>query len=66
MGIGVLAGSIVMLLTIGWAGSLYEGRCDLSGPGGTAQDRTLTRPLDWAGTGVTTDEQTRFLFSQTV
>ncbi|CAM6121703.1 unnamed protein product [Calypogeia fissa] len=59
VGVGVLAGSIVMLLTIGWVGSLYAGRCDLSGPGGTAEDRKLTRPLDWAGTGVTTDEQTR-------
>ncbi|BBN06185.1 hypothetical protein MPTK1_3g19130 [Marchantia polymorpha subsp. ruderalis] len=59
VGVGVLAGSIVMLLTVGWAGSLYAGRCDLSGPEGTAKDRTLTKPSDFSGTGVTTDEQTR-------
>ncbi|KAG6542645.1 hypothetical protein Mapa_015976 [Marchantia paleacea] len=59
VGVGVLAGSIVMLLTVGWAGSLYAGRCDLSGPEGTAKDRTLTKRLDFYGTGVTTDEQTR-------
>ncbi|KAL2633862.1 hypothetical protein R1flu_005341 [Riccia fluitans] len=59
VGVGVLAGSIVMLLTVGWSGSLFAGRCDLSGPEGTAKDRVLTRSLDWTGTGVTTDEQTR-------
>lgn len=59
VGVGVLAGSSVMLLTIAWAGSLLAGRCDLDGPNGTATDLTLTRPLDPFGTGVTTDEQTR-------
>lgn len=60
VGVGVLAGSSVMLLTIAWAGSLLAGRCDLDGPNGTATDLTLTRPLDPFGTGVTTDEQTRY------
>ncbi|KAG0600784.1 hypothetical protein M758_11G060700 [Ceratodon purpureus] len=59
VGVGVLAGSSVMLLTIAWAGSLIAGRCDLTGPSGTATDLTLTRPFDPIGTGVTTDEQTR-------
>jgi hypothetical protein len=59
VGVGVLAGSSVMLLTVAWAGSLIAGRCDLSGPSGTATDLTLTRPFDPLGTGVTTDEQTR-------
>ncbi|KAL3693674.1 hypothetical protein R1sor_007325 [Riccia sorocarpa] len=59
VGVGVLAGSIVMLLTVAWSGSVFAGRCDLSGPEGTAKDRTLTKSLDWTGTGVTTDEQTR-------
>ncbi|CAK9861780.1 unnamed protein product [Sphagnum jensenii] len=59
VGVGVLAGSSVMLLTIAWAGSLLAGRCDLSGPNATAQDGTLTRGLNLLGTGVTTDEQTR-------
>ncbi len=62
VGVGVLAGSSVMLLTIAWAGSLLAGRCDLSGPNATAQDGTLTRGLNLLGTGVTTDEQTRYLY----
>jgi len=61
VGVGVLAGSSVMLLTIAWAGSLIAGRCDLSAPSGTAAELTLTRPFDPIGTGVTTDEQTRYL-----
>jgi len=61
VGVGVLAGSSVMLLTIAWAGSLLAGRCDLSGPNATAQDGTLTRGLNLLGTGVTTDEQTRYI-----
>eukprot|EP00897_Mesotaenium_endlicherianum_P006335 jgi/Mesen1/572/ME000107S10807 len=60
VGMGVLAGSTVLLLSLAIAGSIYVGRCDLSGPGGTAQDRTLTRGTDLAGTGITTDEQTRW------
>lgn len=60
VGVGVLAGSSVMLLTIAWAGSLIAGRCDLTGSNGTATDLTLTRQFDPFGTGVTTDEQTRY------
>lgn len=59
VGVGVLAGSTVMLLTVAWAGSLIAGRCDLTGPSGTAAELTLTKPFDPVGTGVTTDEQTR-------
>ena len=59
VGVGVLAGSSVMLLTIAWAGSLIAGRCDLTGLSGTATDLTLTRAFDPIGTGVTTDEQTK-------
>lgn len=61
VGVGVLAGSSVMLLTVAWAGSLLAGRCDLAASNGTAQDLTLTRRFDLLGTGVTTDEQTRFV-----
>lgn len=32
VGVGVLAGSTSMVLTVAWAGSLVAGRCDLSGP----------------------------------
>lgn len=59
VGVGVLAGSTILLLTVGWAGSLVVGRCDLSGPGETAKDLTLTRGFDLFRTGITTDEQTR-------
>eukprot|EP00897_Mesotaenium_endlicherianum_P006020 jgi/Mesen1/5446/ME000271S04468 len=59
VGMGVLAGSTIMLLTLAWAGSLICGRCDLDGPEGTAKDRTLTKGWSLTKTGVTTDEQTR-------
>lgn len=60
VGVGVLAGSTTLVLTIAWAGSLVAGRCDLSGPGQTAKELTLTRGFDLFQTGVTTDEQTRW------
>lgn len=60
VGVGILAGSTILLLTVGWAGSLVVGRCDLSGPGETAKDLTLTRGFDLFRTGITTDEQTRW------
>ncbi|CAI5468524.1 unnamed protein product [Closterium sp. Yama58-4] len=66
VGMGVLAGSTVMILTVAWGGSLLCGRCDLEekerSDGSVdlvAKDKTLTRPWDLKGTGVTTDEQTR-------
>ncbi|GJP45439.1 hypothetical protein CLOM_g4828 [Closterium sp. NIES-68] len=66
VGMGVLAGSTVMILTVAWGGSLLCGRCDLEekqrANGGrdlVAKDKTLTRPWDMVRTGVTTDEQTR-------
>lgn len=59
VGVGVLAGSSVMLLTVAWAGSLLAGRCDLTGPSQTAKDLTLSSNFNLIGTGVTTDEQTR-------
>ena len=42
VGIGTLAGSTIMLLSIAWGGSLVVGRCDLDA-NGIAKDRTLTR-----------------------
>eukprot|EP00250_Pteridium_aquilinum_P008145 c17713_g1_i1 orf=257-2572(+) len=60
VGVGVLAGSTTLILTVAWAGSLIVGRCDLSGPGQTAKDLTLTRGFDLFHTGITTDEQTRW------
>lgn len=60
VGVGVLAGSTSLILTIAWGGSLVAGRCDLSGPGETAKDLTLTHGFDLFRTGITTDEQTRW------
>eukprot|EP00238_Polyblepharides_amylifera_P008287 CAMPEP_0196588338 /NCGR_PEP_ID=MMETSP1081-20130531/60283_1 /TAXON_ID=36882 /ORGANISM="Pyramimonas amylifera, Strain CCMP720" /LENGTH=539 /DNA_ID=CAMNT_0041910809 /DNA_START=20 /DNA_END=1639 /DNA_ORIENTATION=+ len=65
VGMGTLAGSTIMLLTIAWAGSIYLGRCDLvadSRGNLIAKDKTLGKynsPWDWRKTGVTTDAATR-------
>eukprot|EP00246_Nothoceros_aenigmaticus_P010049 TRINITY_DN2634_c0_g1_i1.p1 TRINITY_DN2634_c0_g1~~TRINITY_DN2634_c0_g1_i1.p1 ORF type:complete len:615 (+),score=111.83 TRINITY_DN2634_c0_g1_i1:176-2020(+) len=63
VGMGLLAGSTVMLLTLLWGSSLIVGRCDLEvNPRHgllVAKDRTLTRPFDLLKTGVTVDYQTR-------
>ena len=71
-GMGTLAGSTVMLLSIAWGGSLMVGRCDLVN--GRAKDKTLTKGWRPGGnmrlsrhtvmdmlseTGVTTDDTTR-------
>ena len=56
MGIGTLAGSSVMLLSIAWGGSLWVGRCDIEK--GVAVNKRLTRPYDFMTTGVTTDSAT--------
>ena len=58
VGIGTLVGSNVLLMSLTWGTSLWLGRCDLSGPGGTARDKRLSRPWDLARTGVTTDADT--------
>ncbi|EKX52502.1 hypothetical protein GUITHDRAFT_159252 [Guillardia theta CCMP2712] len=57
VGIGTLAGSTIMLLSIAWGGSLWVGRCDIQD--GMAIDRRLTRSFDLTNTGVTTDESTK-------
>lgn len=59
VGVGVLAGSTILLLTVAWGGSLILGRCDLSGPNGSAKDRTLTKGWHPSQTGVTVDSQTK-------
>jgi hypothetical protein len=58
VGIGTLAGSTIMLLSVAWGGSLWVGRCDLD-IRGVAKDKTLTRTSDYVTTGVTTDDATR-------
>ncbi|EIE26168.1 hypothetical protein COCSUDRAFT_61158 [Coccomyxa subellipsoidea C-169] len=57
VGVGTLAGSTIMLLTIAWGGSLLVGRCDLN-ERGKAINKKLTRKFDAMGTGVTTDKFT--------
>ncbi|KAL2649699.1 hypothetical protein R1flu_017827 [Riccia fluitans] len=63
VGMGLLAGSTIMLLTLLWGSSLIAGRCDLE-PGPiqgqlVAKDKQLTKGYSLTGTGVTTDQQTR-------
>ena len=63
VGMGTLAGSTVMLLTIAWGGSLIVGRCDLHPSRGTAINKTLTPKTSITEaaneTGVTTDTDTK-------
>jgi Ca2+/Na+ antiporter len=57
VGIGTLAGSTVMLLSIAWGGSLVVGRCDIEN--GRAVNKKLTKGWDSTETGVTSDGATR-------
>ncbi|GLJ11005.1 hypothetical protein SUGI_0140160 [Cryptomeria japonica] len=58
IGMGLLAGSTVMLLTALWGSCLVVGKCDLSGTSG-AIDSQDTKGLSLCGSGVTVDESTR-------
>jgi hypothetical protein len=42
VGVGTLAGSTIMLLTIPWLGGLLIGRCDI-GPSGDAIDKKCSK-----------------------
>lgn len=57
VGMGTLAGSTIMLLTIAWSASVYVGRCNL-GKDGKAIDKTLTdsHKRSITETGVTCDD----------
>lgn len=62
VGMGLLAGSTIMLLTLLWGSSLVLGRGDLEttyGGNKVAKDKTLTKGWSLTETGVTTDQQTR-------
>ena len=63
VGMGTLAGSTVMLLTIAWGGSLWVGRRDLDESRGRAINKTLSQrrpsPRPRTATGVTTDRDTK-------
>ena len=60
VGMGTLAGSTVMLLTVAWGGSLWVGRCDLDGFTGKAIQKQCSHGLadSFANTGVTVDGDT--------
>ena len=57
VGIGTLAGSTVMLLSIAWGGSLVLGRCDIEND--RAVNKKLTKGWHPTETGVTSDKGTR-------
>jgi len=58
VGMGALAGSTIMLLTIAWGGSLLLGRTDLNSRGKMI-DKRLTRKGDWFNTGISVDGATK-------
>ncbi|KAL6597728.1 hypothetical protein ACP70R_046533 [Stipagrostis hirtigluma subsp. patula] len=57
IGMGLLAGSTVVLLTLLWGTCVVVGKCDL-GPVGRAVDSIDTKGFSLTGTGVSTDVQT--------
>eukprot|EP01104_Vermistella_antarctica_P008330 TRINITY_DN2079_c1_g3_i3.p1 TRINITY_DN2079_c1_g3~~TRINITY_DN2079_c1_g3_i3.p1 ORF type:complete len:537 (+),score=98.52 TRINITY_DN2079_c1_g3_i3:110-1720(+) len=57
VGVGTLAGSTIMLLTLPWSAGLWLARCDFDPRTGLAQDNTLTSN-SLTKTGVTVDNDT--------
>jgi Ca2+/Na+ antiporter len=64
VGMGLVAGSSIMVLTVLWGSCLILGRCDLVPHPTTGQliakDRTLTQGFNLTKTGVTNDRQTKW------
>ncbi|KAA8523971.1 hypothetical protein F0562_010598 [Nyssa sinensis] len=58
VGMGLLAGSTVMLLTVIWGTCVVVGKCDLQGP--IAMDGKDTKTFSLIGSGVTTDIWTSY------
>lgn len=58
VGIGLLAGSNVFLLTLLWGSCLILGRCDLDAERTTAIDKTLSHNFGFIDTGVENGPQT--------
>lgn len=56
VGMGLLAGSTVMLLTVVWGSCVLVGKCDLDGS--VAVDKVDTKGFSLTGSGVTTDDYT--------
>nr|CAB3449460.1 unnamed protein product [Digitaria exilis] len=59
IGMGLLAGSTVMLLTLLWGSCVVVGKCDLS-ENSTATDSRDTKGFSLFGSGVSTDAQTSY------
>eukprot|EP00775_Hariotina_reticulata_P009910 gene9910-10066_t len=59
VGIGTLAGSTILLLSLAWGCSVLLGRCDLNPVTGEAIDKRLTRGWDLQHTGITVDNDVR-------
>ncbi|KAG2594918.1 sodium/calcium exchanger NCL1-like [Panicum virgatum] len=59
IGMGLLAGSTVFLITLLWGTCVVVGKCDL-GPNREAVDLTNTKGFSLTGTGITTDVQTSY------
>ncbi|KAF3326862.1 Sodium/calcium exchanger protein [Carex littledalei] len=57
IGMGLLAGSTVMLITLLWGSCIVVGKCDL-GDRNTSLDMQDTKGFNLFGSGVTTDRQT--------
>ncbi|CAN0921722.1 Sodium/calcium exchanger NCL [Linum grandiflorum] len=55
VGMGLLAGSTVMLLTLIWGSCIVVGKCDIRESNNIAIDGQNTRGLDLTGSGVSTD-----------
>nr|CAD1822234.1 unnamed protein product [Ananas comosus var. bracteatus] len=62
IGMGLLAGSTVMLLTILWGSCIVVGKCDLS-ENSTSVDSQDTKGFSLFGSGVSTDTQTMVLLA---
>ncbi|KQK03282.1 sodium/calcium exchanger NCL1 [Brachypodium distachyon] len=59
IGMGLLAGSTVFLLTLLWGTCVVVGKCDV-GPNNVAIDSTDTKGFSLTGAGISTDVQTSY------
>uniref|UniRef100_A0A0E0JFI0 EF-hand domain-containing protein n=1 Tax=Oryza punctata TaxID=4537 RepID=A0A0E0JFI0_ORYPU len=59
IGMGLLAGSTVFLLTVLWGTCVVVGKCDI-GPNGVAVDLQNNKGFSLTGTGISTDVQTSY------
>ncbi|KAG2683891.1 hypothetical protein I3760_10G055100 [Carya illinoinensis] len=60
MGMGLLAGSTIMLLTLVWASVVSFGSYDLSQPSSNSSDEENVKPFSLTGYGVSTDVETYY------